>query len=412
MGAYLDRLNKQYDEILEGIDEILDRAADEEREATKEESELVERETKKAEDLKKSIEHYAGIETQRAKVAEVRGKVPAGPTVKRETVKVNEPEKKLEDIFPTAGEYAVTAIRAMKGDKAAAELIQRATEHQTTADNPGLIPRPILGPVITAVGNERPFIQSITNKALPTGSFDRPTVTQHVAVDKQTAEKAETASRKLLVDKLPVTAATYAGHLNVSRQDIKWSDPGIMQILVEDFGHEYAKETDEDAVGQFEASVTADAIAAASADAAGVRAAVFGAATAIIGDASGAPLPDTMWVAPDVWGALGSMVNANGIPAFPSLTATSTAGNPLGLRLVVDPWFSPGTAVVGVSSYLEWYEDIDGFMYVDEPNVLGQLVGYAGFGAFLNTKPELFIPITGITGGSDVETLKAPVTKK
>jgi hypothetical protein len=79
---------------------------------------------------------------------------------------------------------------------------------------------------------------------------------------------------------------------------------------------------------------------------------------------------------------------------FPSVTPTSSAGNLLGLRLVVDGNFTAGTAVVGVSRYAEWFEDIDGLMQVGEPDVLGQLVGYAGFGAFLNTKPDLFTPLT------------------
>lgn len=397
MGAYLDRLNTQYDEILEGIDEILDRAADEEREVNKEEKELVEREKKRAEELKASIEHYSTIETQRAKVAEVRSKVPAAPTVNRSSTKVTEPApEKLTDLFSSAGEYATVLHRAThKRDKAAAELIERATEHQTTADNPGLIPRPLVGPIITAVGNERPFIQSIKTQSLPTGAFDRPKITQHVAVGKQTAEKAPTDSRKLLVEKLPVAAATYAGHLNVSLQDIKWTQPGVMQVLFEDFGHEYARETDQDAVAQFEASLAGiTPIAIASDDPAAYHEAIFAAAAQIMSSASGAPLPDTIWVAPDVWGKFGSLTGANGNRIFPSVTPTDNTGNPMGLRMVVDPWFTAGTAVMGVSRYLEWYEDVEGFLTVSEPDVLGQLVGYAGFGAFLNTDPSLFVPLT------------------
>jgi hypothetical protein len=33
-------------------------------------------------------------------------------------------------------------------------------------------------------------------------------------------------------------------------------------------------------------------------------------------------------------------------------------------------------------------------MQVGEPDVLGQLVGYAGFGAFLNVKPAAFTEFT------------------
>lgn len=397
MGAYLDRLNESFDTITAGIDDVLNRAAEENRDVTKEEAEFVEREQAKAEDYRKSIDHYAGIEQSRAKVSEIRSKLPTVTVVREKSTRPGAGEDdgpKLTDVFPTVGDYIVTVGRALRGDKEAGELITRATAHQTTADNPGIIPNPILGPVVTAVGNARPFIQSITNKALPTGQFSRPVIKQHVEVGIQTAEKAETASRKMLIDPLPVSAKTYAGHLNISRQDIKWSQPGIMQLVAEDFAHEYAVETDEDAVTQFEASITTDPIAVADGTPEAIRAALFSAAASIMAEGQGAPLPDTLWVAPDVWGSLGSMSTTNGLPAFPSVTPTDTTGNPLGLRLVVDPWFTPGTAIVGVSRYAEWFEDVDGLISVQEPDVLGQLVGYAGFGAFLNTRPDLFVPLT------------------
>jgi len=396
MGKYLDSLKEQFEEISDGIEETLDRAADENREVTKDEQTAIDRDASRAEELKKAIEHYTEIEVSRSKVADLSSKVPSRPQRTSTTVVVErdrDPEKELLDAFPTMGDYIVTVGRALRGDKEAGELIERATAHQTTADNPGIIPRPIVAPVITATSNDRPFITSIANKRLPAGSFDRPTITQHVAVGIQAAEKDLTASQKLLIGKLPVSASTYAGHLNISRQDIKWSSPGIMQIVAEDFVHRYAVETDKDAVTQFLASIENDPIAG-DLTAAGVTGAIFEAAAAAMTTADGAPLPDTIWASPDVWGQLGGLVNNNGTLVFPSVTPTSAAGNLLGLRLVVDPWLTAGTAVVGPARFLEWYEDVDGLMQVAEPDVLGQLVGYAGFGAFLNTKPDLFTPLT------------------
>lgn len=397
MGRYLDSLTAQFDEITEGIEDTLNRAADEGREVTADEATAVERDQAKAEELKKAIDHYGQIEITRSKVAEIRSRVPAGAQRTTTAVVVErekDPDLVLREAFPTAGDYIVTAGKAMRGDKAALEQIERATQHQTLADNPGIVPRPIVGPVITAVGNERPFIASIANKRLPAGSFDRPNITQHVGVGVQAAEKDLTESRKLLLGKLPVTAKTFAGHLNISRQDIKWTQPGIMQIVAEDFAHEYAVETDQDACTQFVASITNAPIPVATFDAASVTAAIFQASVASMSLADGSPLPDTFWVAPDVWGALGGLVNNNGVQVFPSMTATATNGNPLGLKLVVDPFFPAGTAIVGPSRYAEWFEDVDGFMSVAEPDVLGQLVGYAGYGAFLNTKPALFNELT------------------
>ena len=83
-----------------------------------------------------------------------------------------------------------------------------------------------------------------------------------------------------------------------------------------------------------------------------------------------------------------------GAPAFPGLSVTSQSGNPLGLRLVVDPHFPADTMVMGPARFAEWYEDLDGLMQVGEPDVLGQLVGYAGYAAFLNVNQAAFTKFT------------------
>lgn len=394
MGRYLDALKAQFDEITEGIEETLDRAADEGREVTADEAKLVERDQTKAEELKKAIDHYAGIEVTRSAVQGALSKVPAGPARSTTVVveREKDPEMVLREAFPTLGDYLVTVGKALRGDKAALELIERATVHQVLADNPGIVPRPIVGPVVDSLIATRPFISSIQTKPLPAPAFDRPKITQHVAVGVQAAEKTLTESQKLLLGKLAVVASTFAGHVNVSRQDIKWSQPAIMQILAEDFVKMYALETDEFAVDAFGATITNVPIPVTNFDAAGIYEALFAAASASL--VANGPLPDKIWVSADVWGDFGSLVNTFGLPVFPSVTPTSTTGNPLGLELVVDPFFPAKTAIVGASAFLEWYEDVDGFMTVEEPDVLGQLVGFAGYGAFLNTEPGLFTPLS------------------
>lgn len=398
--SYLDRLNTQFDEITAGIAAVLDRAEKEDRDVTTDEQTIVDRDQARAEDLKKSIDHYAAIEATRSKVLETRGRIPAQQQQRTATGPVKD-EAKLTDLFPTAGDYIVTVGRALRGDTAAGELIERAQEinrataHQTTADNPGLIPRPILGPVISLIDNSRPFIQSISTRPLPTGAFDRPKVTQHVAVGKQAGEKQLTESQKMLITKLPVAAATYAGHVNVSRQDIKWSQPGIMDILAQDFALQYALETDQDAVAQFLASLTAAPVTVPDWEAASIRGALFDAASVPIQAGQGAAVPDTFWMSVDVWAELGGLVNDFGQPLFPGLNpGNASAGDIAGFKSVVDPWFPAGTAVIGKGALSEWYEDIDGLLQVAEPDVLGQLVGYAGYGAFVNTEPTAYTKLT------------------
>ena len=404
MGKYLDRLHEQFDEIKGGIDTLVDRAADENRDVTEAESKLVERDRSRMAELSASIEHYEAIESDAAKVGTLRARTGPASGNGRASVRTEPPAYDIAREFPTPGHYAMTVHRAQsnRDPEAVAKLgrlveyLDRdtVTKHQTTADNPGIIPRPILGPLISDLDGNRPVIASIGARPLPAGQFDRPTITQHVAIGKQAAEKDRTESQKMLIGKLPVTAATYAGHVNVSRQDVKWSNPQILTILYQDFSDVYAEETDADAAALLSASVT-NTVPLAEFTGAAWYSAIYSAAAGTIGPGKGNTLPDTLWVAPDVWGGLGGLLSpATGGPLFPSLSPGSTTGNMMGLTIVVDGNLPMSEALLGPARFAEWYEDIDGLMQVGEPDVLGQLVGYAGYGAFLNTKPAAFTKFT------------------
>lgn len=391
MGAYLDRLNSQFDEIRTGIEAVIDRAAEDNRDVTEAEQGQVDRDRSRLTELQTAIAHYSGLETQTEKVAELRRAVPAASTTR--TTKAAEDEYDICRDFPTAGDYAITVHRAtFLRDPEAREKLDRATAHQLLADNPGIVPRPVLGPVLNNIDAARPFINSIGRKPLPAGTFDRPTITQHVAVDKQAAEKTLTASQKLIIGKIPVQADTFAGHLNISRQDVKWTSPGIMQIVFEDFAAVYANATDNEACEDFAASVT-NVAPVATWDAEGIFAAIYGGAENTLGSSNA--LPDTLWVSPDVWGRLGSLQMPMGGPLFPGISPSGTVGgSPAGFSFVVDRNFPNGTMIQGPSRYAEWYEDVDGLMQVGEPDVLGQLVGYAGYGAFVNVLPAAYTKFT------------------
>lgn len=86
--------------------------------------------------------------------------------------------------------------------------------HQTTADVPGLLPVTIQGQIEGKLDGSRPLIQSIGAKDLagiPGLTFNRPQITQHTQTGKQTAEKAELASRELKVGSIPFTKQTAGG---------------------------------------------------------------------------------------------------------------------------------------------------------------------------------------------------------
>ena len=127
--------------------------------------------------------------------------------------------------YRSAGEYVMDRWRGGLGQQEALNRLDeyhRAAAHQTTSDNPGLLPEQILGPVINFVDNSRPLTTAIGPRQLPSGTWSRPRVTQHTNVQPQGGEKTELVSRKMTIAKLPVTATTYGGYVNVSRQDIDW----------------------------------------------------------------------------------------------------------------------------------------------------------------------------------------------
>ena len=61
------------------------------------------------------------------------------------------------------------------------DLYNRAAAHQTTADNPGLLPTPIVEPVVNFIDQSRPITTWLGPRQIPSQSWTRPKVTQHTA---------------------------------------------------------------------------------------------------------------------------------------------------------------------------------------------------------------------------------------
>lgn len=399
MGKYLDRLREEFDTIKGGIDTLVDRAADENRDVTPDEAKLVERDEGRLTELGAAIEHYAKIDETAARVSAIRTPAPS----QTRTGPVAPEAYDMAAEFPTAGDYASTLHRAwVDKDPDAIASIERATAHQKTTDNPGIIPRPIVGPLINTMSAARPFISSIPNRPAPAQKFDRPRVDQHVEVGKQLLEKDLTASQVMKINGVPVSLDTWAGHLNVSKQDIRWSQPSILQVIFDDFTRIYARRTDDAYADEFVAAVTQVAPLAA-ADVASVDA-FLRTAYGTVQNADDAMI-DTVWMSLDIWGALGNARLANGSPAY-NLPLVGP-GDVSGLRAVVDRNFAPKTLIVGDSALVEFWEDLEGFLSVDEPNVLGQLVGYAGYCDLAMLQPLAFVKATVTFADDETETQSA-----
>lgn len=294
--------------------------------------------------------------------------------------------------YRSAGEYIIDVWRGRLGHEEAAErleLFKRAAAHQTTADNPGLLPEQILGPVVNFVDQSRPVVNALGARQLPSGSWSRPKVTQHTSVGAQTGEKTELVSQKMVIGKLPVAAKTYGGYVNVSRQDVDWSQPAIMDLIVNDLAGQYAIDTEVDACGVLTAAAPAGPTLPTGANtAAQISAALWGAAATIIAATKGQGQL-LAFAPPAMMGQIGPLFppvnpqNAQSSGLSPSSMTSGLAGSVAGIPIYVTNGATANTIVVASTAAAEVYEDRVGALQVVEPSVLGVQVAYAGYFASL-----------------------------
>ena len=260
---------------------------------------------------------------------------------------------------------------------------------QKLADNPGIVPVPVVGGLVDQLTAARPFINSVANRPLPAGgsTFNRPRITQHAAVGLQATEKTQLASQKLTIDALTVPKRTFGGTLDISFQDRDWTDPAILSIAVSDLAAVYANETDNAAADAFLAANTQTFVLADAGDAAATQAAILNASAAIY--AAVKRMPDTLWVSPDEWAKVAGLNTAQGTPQFPGLASATSmgGGSVLGLRVVVDGNFAAKTMIIGVADYTEHYEQPGSLLAVTEPTILGYTIAYYGYVADITLNP-------------------------
>jgi HK97 family phage major capsid protein len=300
----------------------------------------------------------------------------------------NETKKPQEPEYRSAGEYVMDRWRAGLGNGEAAqrlELYHRAAAHQTTADNAGLLPSPIVQPVVNFVDSNRPLVTWLGPRNMPGQNWSRPKVTQHTTVGAQATEKTELVSQKMLITKLTATAATYGGYVNVSRQDIDFTQPGIMDVVISDLAGVYAQVTEAAAGTAFDTAATAGAgLPTGAITEAQITTSLWDAAERIYTATKGQGRL-AAFLPPAMLGDIGPLFPP--IPASPNQSPGLTAadfssglvGNIAGIPLYVSAGVPALHILVFSSAAAEVYEDRIGSLQVVEPSVLGVQVAYAGY---------------------------------
>ena len=317
-------------------------------------------------------------------------------------------QPKREFKLPSAGEY-MAAYHAggdtFKNINAAVQEhnaslrtpFQAAAGDVLTTDTPGLLPVPVLGPLVQNINFLRPVVNAVGARAYPDGgaskTFVRPTITTHTDVGTQSTELSAVTAQTMVIASNTISKTTLAGQVTLSQQDIDFTNPAAMQLILNDLMGEYMVASDNLAADNLLTAATSSGVWDGTL--ADLLKSVYDAASDISLNRNW--LPTHMFVSVDVWAQLGQLADTTGRPVFPfignglsgqnalgSQNAATWNGNPLGLELVVDSNFATKTMVItrvgqGTGDAYEFYESIRGLMSVEVPAVLGRTMSFHGY---------------------------------
>ena len=313
--------------------------------------------------------------------------------------------------LPTPGEYmAAMHIGGTTFDNVAAAARNYMLNKQSafefaagdvlTTDTVGLLPVPVLGPVFANLNQAiRPVVAAVGARAYPDGgtqkTFVRPTWTTHTSVATQAAELGAVSATTPVIASNVISKTTLAGQVTLSLQDVDFTSPGSMDIIINDLMGQYMQASDNLAADGIVAGgdqVAAGTWTVTANDPSSLVSAMYAAAFEILTATNF--LPDHMFVSPDVWRKLGAQLDGDKRPVFPYVGAAGLMGvnglgtanitvantfNPFGLNLVADRNFAANTLIVARGAAIEFYESIRGLLSRDEPATLGKVISYHGY---------------------------------
>lgn len=304
--------------------------------------------------------------------------------------------------YRSAGQYVADKYLALMGDEGAlsrTEVFHRAAAHQTTADNPGLLPESIVGPIVNFVDTARPIVAVVGPQDLGTGAWAYARVTQHTQVGVQSAEKSELSSRKMTISKTPISAPTYGGYVNVSRQDISRTSPAILDMVINDLAGQYSIQTEAAAAAALTAAAQVGPVIPATPTAANIATALWGAAGSVFAATKGqgrtviAMSPDQLGIVGPIFPGVNPQ-NAYSAGFDAGSLAQGGQGAVVGLAVVMSAGLATDTILVFSTAAVSCFEARYGALQVVEPSVWGVQVGYAGDFQTVVVEPTAIVRVT------------------
>ena len=311
-----------------------------------------------------------------------------------------------EFAMPTPGEYFAamhiggdTLVNVQNAAKAAytkrQSALQAAAGDILTTDTPGLLPVPVLGPLFQDLNFVRPVVTAFGAKAMPatpSKTFIRPTITTHTSAAVQTENAAASATTMVIASNV-VTKTTVAGQVTITQQDMDFTDPAAMNLILNDLAGEYMIKTDDIAADALVAGKTASGSTwtVTAGDPTSLIDSLYDAAREIAEDSN--YFPTHLCVSPDVWEKLGAQLDASKRPVLGYVTDGVVGQNSLGkvggmgynnmnvmgLQLVVDNNFASNTMLVVYAPGFEIYEAQQGVLSVALPSTLARNFSFYGY---------------------------------
>jgi HK97 family phage prohead protease len=305
--------------------------------------------------------------------------------------------------LPSPAEYIASYLKGGHDFAQLQDNIRAAAPDVITTDTPGILPTPIVSPVYNNFRGLRPVVDAIGAKAMPGGGkiFIRPEVTTHTSMAVQSAENAALQSGTFVVYNNQVTKNTYGGYVTISEQDLDWTDPAVLSLVLDDMQRIYANQTDDVAADALVAGASVTSVLSAGnlAKPEEVIKWVYGAATTILSSSNG-NLPTHLFLSADMFSAIGQLSDTANRPLFPqvgpmnaygTMQPGSTDALAFGLRVVVDRNFANGTIIVGDATGFEIFETPKGAISIDNPSTLSRTIAFRGYFATLMIDATKFV---------------------
>jgi HK97 family phage prohead protease len=305
---------------------------------------------------------------------------------------------KVSDAFKTAQRRGQTALQAAAGDI-------------VTGDTPGLLNIPVLGPLFQDLNFVRPVVSAFGARSMPTTTsrqFVRPTITTHTSAAVQTNQLDAVSATTMVIAANTVTKATVAGQVTLSIQDIDFTDPAALQLVLNDLAGEVLIKTDDIAADALVAGKTASGSTwtVTANDPSSLIEALYDAAREITEDSN--YFPTHLCVSPDVWQKLGQQLDGSKRPVLGYTTNGVIGQNSIGrvgglaynamdvfgLDLVVDNNFAAGTMLVVYAPGFEIYESGASLQSFENPSTLGRTLSIHQYFATFVAKSSFIQSIT------------------